>query len=264
MQNNKSNSQIKKFIKENMNDEKLTKAVNNLATNIKKCVKTINETVEYKKPIENGRDENCENRKKPSNECRKKNDKCFIYGFALMMIFSIGLIFLGGHHKDDRSETISTQDKNNQSLIAEEEINIENVSNNKVLNSPQDEIITIKNNLEFSKIMNNMDYTHLNEQIKPFINKTIEFDGSVINKTNHGEYKTRYDYLIQPGDYINDNTSNPGPIFKIEDVNDFDLNLISQYSTLFNCENIKIKGKIIDYNDVAQLVILEPFSITVK
>lgn len=47
--------------------------------------------------------------------------------------------------------------------------------------------------------------------------KKIEFDCSIDYLTNHGNYKTRYDFLLSSGDYSED--SQDGPTFKLEDYN---------------------------------------------
>ena len=33
---------------------------------------------------------------------------------------------------------------------------------------------------------------------------------------NHDGYKTRYDILLSAGDYVDENTANPGPVFKVQ------------------------------------------------
>ena len=57
-------------------------------------------------------------------------------------------------------------------------------------------------------------YTHLDVYKRQHKNQVIEFDGCITYLTNHDNYDTRYDLLISAGDYVDENTANPGPTFK--------------------------------------------------
>ncbi|MFA7764432.1 DUF4839 domain-containing protein [Streptomyces sp. NRRL S-448] len=87
------------------------------------------------------------------------------------------------------------------------------------------EVITPQNNPEFAALLlkadtcddANLDFATRNK------GRTIAFDGSIVNMAPHGDYATRYDFLLGPGD--NGPKTGVGPAFKYEDVNIFDLKL---------------------------------------
>lgn len=94
-------------------------------------------------------------------------------------------------------------------------------------------------------------------------NQTIEFDGCISFVTNHGDYKTRYDILMMGGDYVDDNTANPGPIFKFEDVNTNNLGIkeLNLPSYVSSGSNVHIVAKVVEYNQDADIFILTPISV---
>lgn len=56
------------------------------------------------------------------------------------------------------------------------------------------------------------------------VGETIRFNGTVIDVAPHGETKTRFDFLLAPGNQTAA-TASKGPSMKFDDVNAFDLNL---------------------------------------
>ncbi|MET7858199.1 DUF4839 domain-containing protein [Streptomyces sp. NPDC005318] len=86
------------------------------------------------------------------------------------------------------------------------------------------EVITPQNNPEFAALLKadscddaNLDFATRHE------GQTVAFNGSIVNMAPHGDYDTRYDFLLGPGDKGPNTTV--GPAFKYEDVNIFDLKL---------------------------------------
>ena len=94
-------------------------------------------------------------------------------------------------------------------------------------------------------------------------NQTIEFDGCISFVTNHGDYKTRYDILMMGGDYVDDNTANPGPIFKFEDVNTNNLGIkeLNLPSYVSSGSNVHIVAKVNEYDSDADVFVLTSISI---
>ncbi|MCS0606216.1 DUF4839 domain-containing protein [Streptomyces sp. LP11] len=85
-------------------------------------------------------------------------------------------------------------------------------------------VITAQNNPEFAALLKagpcddaNLDFATRHQ------GETVAFNGSIVNMAPHGDYDTRYDFLLGPGDK-GPNTA-VGPAFKYEDVNISDLNL---------------------------------------
>jgi hypothetical protein len=85
-------------------------------------------------------------------------------------------------------------------------------------------VITPQNNPEFAALLKadscddaNLDFATRHE------GQTVAFNGSIVNMAPHGDYDTRYDFLLGTGDKGPNTTA--GPAFKYEDVNIFDLKL---------------------------------------
>ncbi len=85
--------------------------------------------------------------------------------------------------------------------------------------------------------------------------RTIEFDGYIANIMHHESYSTRYDFLI----YVGDSGSAIGPMFKIEDAGISDLKLSGNVpDSLHEGMNIRIKARLIEYNSVSGLCMIDP------
>jgi hypothetical protein len=132
--------------------------------------------------------------------------------------------------------------------------------------SAEEEIITVENNEEFAEVLNTKDPGDqiIEEFAVKYAGRTIEFDGNIAYMSNHGDYTTRYDFLISPWDYSE--TSVSGPNFKFEDCNVFDLNLIGDNvpDAIGMGDNLHFIAKIIKYNETSQLFHLDPISTEVR
>lgn len=110
--------------------------------------------------------------------------------------------------------------------------------------------------------------TDSSEVTRSFVDKhkgqTIEFDGNISYMTKHDDAKTRYDIMLNAGDY-NENTSQ-GPSFKFEDVNTYDLGIKDLYLPEFVAtgSNVHIVAKIKDYNEDTGILRLKPISIQAR
>lgn len=93
---------------------------------------------------------------------------------------------------------------------------------------------------------------------------TIEFDGCITYIANHDNYDTRYDILLSAGDYIDENTANPGPIFKIADVNTMNLGINDLFLPEFVSigSNVRVVAKVLEFNSNTGLFFLEPILVT--
>ena len=109
---------------------------------------------------------------------------------------------------------------------------------------------------------------YCSETIAPFVDKysgrTIEFDGSIADMASHGDYDTRYDILIAPGDKGPEPTV--GPAFKFEDVNVFDLNLVgvNKPDAIGEGDRFRFVAQIVEYNPTQCLLFLKPVSTGVR
>lgn len=129
-----------------------------------------------------------------------------------------------------------------------------------------EEILTAKNNEELAAVLAVQDTNDLivSEFAKKYAGRTIEFDGYIANMMPHGKYDTRYDILINVGDY-NQTTFN-GPDFKFEDVNVFDLNLNGSEipDTIGEGQNLHITAVVEEYDENPGLFFLKPISSKIR
>ena len=131
---------------------------------------------------------------------------------------------------------------------------------------PTVEILTVGNCKDLEQILITKD--EFDPRIKEFAQKyagrTIEFDGNTANVQQHGNYKTRFDYLISAGNYSNTNAS--GPLFQISDVNYSDLHLTGDNvpNTFAEGLNIHIIATVGEYNETSGLFQLKPVSIKMR
>lgn len=129
-------------------------------------------------------------------------------------------------------------------------------------NSEQSETITAANNEELASVMavtNEYD-SIVGEFVEKYKGQTIEFDGCISLVANHDEYDTRYDLLLSAGDYVNEDTVNPGPLFKMEDVNTTDMGISDLYLPEFISagNNVHVVAKISEYDYDRGLLMLDP------
>jgi hypothetical protein len=93
---------------------------------------------------------------------------------------------------------------------------------------------------------------------------TIEFDGHVSNLQNHGDYDTRYDILLNTGDF-NETTLagiQNGPSFKFEDVNFSDLNFTGPDApdSITTGDDVTVTASVEEWNPDNCLFFLDPVS----
>jgi predicted small lipoprotein YifL len=130
----------------------------------------------------------------------------------------------------------------------------------------KDEIITIDNNKEFAALLKITDTGHktIKEFASKYAGRTIEFDGNIAYMNKHENYKTRYDFLVNSGDYSE--TSTFGPNFQFKDCNYYDLNLTGDNipDSIRMGDNLHFVAKIEGYNEVQELFFLNPISTKVR
>lgn len=96
-------------------------------------------------------------------------------------------------------------------------------------------------------------------------NRIIEFDGCITYLTNHEEYNTRYDLLISAGNYVNEDTANPGPTFKFIDVGVYELGDGLKLSDFVKIgSNIRIQAKVKKYNSDTGIFELDPVLVNAR
>ena len=94
-------------------------------------------------------------------------------------------------------------------------------------------------------------------------NQIIEFDACITYLTNHGDNDTRYDLLLSAGDYVDENTVNPGPIFKFEDVNTYGMGIEDLYLPDYISigSNIHVTAEIQSFSENEGVFFLNPVKV---
>jgi hypothetical protein len=128
-------------------------------------------------------------------------------------------------------------------------------------------ILTVKNNADLAAVLAVKDEFDpiVGEFAKKYAGKTIEFDGNIADMMPHGNYKTRYDILIYPGDY--NETTAIGPSFQFKDVNVvYDLKLTGSNipETIGRGQNLHITAVVEEYNENNGLFFLKPVSTEIR
>ncbi|MGN1348356.1 MAG: DUF4839 domain-containing protein [Acutalibacteraceae bacterium] len=130
----------------------------------------------------------------------------------------------------------------------------------------EEQILTVNNCKDLSKLIK------LKDPCDPFIAKfaekyedrIIEFDGCVTAIQNHNNYNTRYDILINTGDY--DPNSCCGPNFRLTDVGVYDLDLDTLYLTdeIYVGVNVHVIAELEEYNEDNTIYELDPIKVIVR
>lgn len=127
-----------------------------------------------------------------------------------------------------------------------------------------EEILTVENNEDLAVLFADGE----NEELcKAFVDKyrgkTIEFDGNIALVSPHGDYDTRYDFLVYAGDYSE--SSAYGPAMQFEDKNFSDLHLTGDNipEAIKAGDNLHIVATVDDIIN-NYLIILDPVSIETR
>ena len=122
--------------------------------------------------------------------------------------------------KTDADKTLTTVDSTEKVESSEQVAN-----NTTEITEISNEVITIDNNADFAEIMSikGDNDPRFDEFAKKYMYKTIEFDGNIIFFQKHPNKKTRYDVMFMGGNYIDADTFNPGPTFRVQDVGMYEL-----------------------------------------
>jgi hypothetical protein len=129
-----------------------------------------------------------------------------------------------------------------------------------------EQVLTTDNSVQVAALLKVSDYC--DGTIAPVADelggRTIEFDGSIVDLANHGDYDTRYDILVAPGDKGPESTV--GPDFKFEDVSVSDLNLTGAKNgdSVGEGDRFRFVARVVKYNPTQCLLFLAPVSTSVR
>ncbi len=127
-------------------------------------------------------------------------------------------------------------------------------------------LITPENNPEFAALLkteDTCDDANLDFATR-YDGRTVAFNGSIVNMAPHGDYDTRYDLLLGPGDKGPKTTV--GPAFKYEDVNISELNLTGEGipATVGEGDTFRFVAEVGEFNATQCLFYLDPVSTEVR
>ncbi|MGW7261262.1 DUF4839 domain-containing protein [Streptomyces sp. NPDC054834] len=94
--------------------------------------------------------------------------------------------------------------------------------------------------------------------------ETVAFNGSIVNVAHHGNYDTRYDFLLGPGD--KGPKTAVGPAFKYEDVNILGLKLTGKKipATVDAGDKFRFVAEVGEFNADQCVFFLDPVSTEVR
>ncbi|XUM03643.1 DUF4839 domain-containing protein [Streptomyces venezuelae ATCC 10712] len=126
-------------------------------------------------------------------------------------------------------------------------------------------MITPQNNPEFAALLKaescddaNLDFATRHE------GQEVAFNGSIVNMGTHGDYDTRYDFLLGPGDKGPNTTV--GPAFKYEEINIFDLKLTGKKipAAVSAGDKFRFVAEVGEFNADQCLFFLDPVSTEIR
>ena len=164
----------------------------------------------------------------------------------------LGTIYKNSNNNSEKetineTQTVKTKEKRENEVINDI---IYNTSNCKELSS----LLKLKNEND----------PKVAEFANKYKGKKIEFDANVAFVSPHGNYNTRFDYLIYGGDYSKSKVR--GPSFQFEDVNYYDLNLKGKNvpDKFAAGMNFHLIAEVEKYDSVSGLFKLRPIEITMR
>ncbi|NNJ05550.1 DUF4839 domain-containing protein [Streptomyces sp. PKU-MA01144] len=123
------------------------------------------------------------------------------------------------------------------------------------------EVITAQNNPEFAALLkvDPCDEANVNFATK-HEGQTVAFDGSIRHMASYGDDRTRYDFLLGPGDKGPQTTD--GPNFKYEDVDTGNLHLTGKQvpATVAVGDRFRFVAEVVEFNTVQCVFRLTPVS----
>ncbi|HFI2432132.1 DUF4839 domain-containing protein [Streptococcus suis] len=152
--------------------------------------------------------------------------------------------------KESSSEESSSSLKSSSSS-SEQEVSTETSSSQ---TEQQTQVIT-PDNPEFAYILNNFDEAKTQEFVEKYKGQIVEFDGHVAYMHSHENYKTRFDFLLNVGDW--EEGSYVG-IMAFENLAFHELKFVDETDTVSTGTNLHIKARIINAAKKGQLIYLEP------
>lgn len=190
--------------------------------------------------------------------------KRIVFSTLISLALVLGLASCGDGASGSSTSVVSSEISSSQSASASESVSASSES----ISEPKNTNITADTNEEFAAILaaSSMYDESIEKFAKKYSYSTIEFDGCITYITNHDDYDTRYDLLLSAGDYVDENTQNPGPNFKFEDVGTRDLGISDLFLPDFVDigSNVHVVAKVLEFDDDTGIFELEPISLEAR
>ncbi|HEM6398773.1 TPA: DUF4839 domain-containing protein [Streptococcus suis] len=159
------------------------------------------------------------------------------------------------NNSEESSSEESSSSLESSSSSSEQEVSTETSTSQ---SDSQEQVIT-PDNPDFAYVTSNYDESKAKEFVEKYKGQIVEFDGHVAYTAPYGNYDTRFDFLLETGDWIDENTSNyTGIPMKFENVNFYDLNFTDDTDSVPLGTNLHIKARIVGAAKLGQLIYLEP------
>jgi hypothetical protein len=188
---------------------------------------------------------------------------------VVLLVVAVGVV-VGMQRGDGNSQTTASATEavaGPSDTSAEDQAPAETSSASVPSTPAAEEILTVENNEQLAALLASKapSVAEVGEFAAEYRGRTIEFNGNIAYMNNHGGYTTRYDLLINAGDYST--TASSGPNFQFQDVNitsDLHLTGSNVPDTIGTGDNLRIVARIGDYNSTQELLFLEPVSTQVR
>lgn len=179
----------------------------------------------------------------------------------ILILITLAMFIMVGCSSEKQEENTTNSIDNS---VTAQETEIEETEEPEIVEE-KDSALTVETNEDFASLMSSKDNNSLYlEFANQYKGQTIEFNAHIDYVTNHDKYDTRYDILLSGGDWVDENTVSPGPLFKIEDKNTYGLGLDGLYlpDWVKVGTNIKVTATIVKFNENAGFMAINPISIS--
>lgn len=160
--------------------------------------------------------------------------------------------------EESESEVLSEESSEASSETASEESTEPEEENEATLAGP----LTVENCEEMADIFSNKE--EFRPEYKTFAalhaGDEMEFDAFIADVQNHGDYTTRWDFLLMYGDYVDENTIGNGPYLQFQDVGRFDLGYDGD--GLHAGMNVHVIAKVQSYDENRGILVLTPVEVS--
>lgn len=194
------------------------------------------------------------------------NKKALIAALLIFTVAFSGCGETGTNEESSESENVSASIEES-SEEESSETSSETVSEESTAPEEENEAtpagpLTVENCEEMADIFSNKE--EFRPEYKTFAalhaGDEMEFDAFIADVQNHGDYTTRWDFLLMYGDYVDENTTGNGPYLQFQDVGRFDLGYDGD--GLHAGMNVHVIAKVQSYDENRGILVLTPVEVS--